>query len=132
MGRVVSGADHLVAAFGPNPRDYSLIRPDIREALVAYSRDGIPLGDFLQAVVANDLVEAATRADDGNQRALVALAVFVYNELDSRCWGSRAVYRAFLEWHAARRQDRRDLATEQQAAARLAAAHEAAREADRR
>lgn len=86
-----------------DPRDPGLIRDDMRESLIAYARDGVPTGGFLEAVLANDLVGACERADDGNLRAIVAMAAFVRNELPSLCWGSRRVYSAWVEYHLARR-----------------------------
>ena len=32
---------------------YDRIRPDIRAAIDRYAKDGVPVGDFLQAVLAN-------------------------------------------------------------------------------
>lgn len=86
-----------------DPRNPDLIRDDIRESLIAYAQEGRTVGGFLEAVIANDLVEAAGRADIDNLRALAALACFVYNELPSPCWGSRRVYAAWVAWHRAKR-----------------------------
>ena len=56
--------------------------PDgLRDSLAAYAISGVPLGDFLQAVVANDLVEACVRADATNIDLVPAIAAFVHWEL---------------------------------------------------
>lgn len=73
------------------------------EALEAYVREGRPLGDFLQAVVANDLKGAAGRADVTNIRQLPAFAAYVYNEMPSPSQGSFEKYDAWIAKHAATR-----------------------------
>lgn len=80
-----------------HPRDYSLIPPAIKEALDAWARDGHPHGDFVRACLQNDLLEAAARADANSGRALVAIVIYMANELPAPCWGSREKY---LAWEA--------------------------------
>lgn len=109
-----------------DPRSFDRIRGDIREALDEYGKEGRPLGDFLQAVIANDFIEACARADMDNVRALAAIGCYVYNELPSACWGSRACYAAWLEWHAAERAG--DRAREAAAAEKVSDAYRASRE----
>lgn len=79
----------------PDNGDYSTL-PHLA-ALEEY-RDGghaYPFGSFLTAVLANDLVEAAHRADSTNIRLLPNYASFLYNEMPHRTgdsstdsWGS--------------------------------------------
>jgi len=64
------------------------VRPDIKEALEAYAYKGRELGDFLTAVVANDLMEAMGRADSYNRATIHQICSFIYNELPSTCHGS--------------------------------------------
>lgn len=45
-------------------------------------------GDFLQAVLRNDLREAIGRADDENIANLPAFTSFLYNEAPNQCHGS--------------------------------------------
>ncbi len=80
------------------------IPPLIRDGLKRYVEDGCPVGDFLQAVIANDLIESLNRADYNSTAAIASIASFVYNELPETCWGSRAVYRAWLAWHDGQRE----------------------------
>jgi hypothetical protein len=51
---------------------------------------GIPPGDFLCAVIRNDLRGACERADDTNIRNLAAYIAWFYNRAPSGCWGSEA------------------------------------------
>jgi hypothetical protein len=57
-------------------------------ALDAWIREGKLPGEFLQAVLRNDLREAVGRADPGNLIALPAYIGFLYNESPAGCWGS--------------------------------------------
>ncbi len=80
----------------PSPTN---IRPDIRAALDRYAEHGLPVGDFLQAVLANDLMDAIGRADDYNRATLYDICCYVHNDMPSACHGSRQAYR---EWVAAK------------------------------
>ena len=58
-------------------------------------------GDFLTAVLKNDLKEAIARADDINRDRLRNYVQFLYNEAPNQCWGSpekvKAWRKSFLE-----------------------------------
>lgn len=56
---------------------------------------GIHPGDFLSAVLANDLSEACGRADDENLANLPAYVAYLYNEAPSACHGSPENVRAW-------------------------------------
>ena len=60
-------------------------------------------GDFLEAVLSNDLTEAVCRADFENLAALEAIVKYVYNHIPRVCWGSPEKVRA---WREARRAER--------------------------
>lgn len=78
--------------------------PDnLQESLDAYNNDGRPTGDFLQACIENDLIGAFGRADEVSIAALPAIVGYLYNELDSRCWGHQG---AFQEWIDRKRMER--------------------------
>lgn len=47
-------------------------------------------GDFLQAVLRNDLTDAVCRADENNLLYIKEIVKFVYNELPGVCCGSDA------------------------------------------
>jgi hypothetical protein len=63
--------------------EYPHIRPEMRKALEAYRLEHQPVGGFLQAVIANDLMGAIGRADtvNGTHAALRDFAWYVHNEL---------------------------------------------------
>lgn len=63
--------------------------PDrMMESLTEYVRIGRPVGDFLNAVLSNNLSEAVGRADDENIRNIPAYVAYLYNEAPSMCHGS--------------------------------------------
>ena len=66
-------------------------------SLIRYRDHGYPTGDFLRAVLSNDLMEAIGRADVNNRIALSEICVFVHNEMPSQCHGSRKKYMAWIE-----------------------------------
>jgi len=59
-------------------------------ALVRYFNCHIPPGDFLTAVLSNDLAEAVNRADEVNRHALGDYIIWLYNYAPGRPngWGS--------------------------------------------
>jgi len=69
----------------------------IRSSLQRYAEEHVPTGGFLRAVLENDLMETLARADKDNRAALLAICLFVYNELPASCWGSPDKVRAWLE-----------------------------------
>lgn len=81
-----------------------VIPAHMMETLQAYIEYGRPTGDFLQAVISNDLREACGRADDTNFRILPAYVIYLYNNAPAACWGSRAKYEAWLAKFAAARE----------------------------
>ena len=77
------------------------MRPDIRASIDRYVQHGEPRGDFLSAVLANDLAEALARADDDNLKNLKAIVGYIHWETPSACHGSRERYAAWLAMHPA-------------------------------
>jgi hypothetical protein len=76
----------------------NFIIPDyMLPGIARYIEKGIPPGQFLQAVICNDLLVAVQHADDINVRNLVAYAGYFYNKAPAGCWGSPAKY---AEWVA--------------------------------
>lgn len=69
-------------------------------ALEAYIEYGIIPGDFLQAVICNDLKNAVGHADDENLRNLPAFAIYMYNQAPAQCWGDRE---KMFAWSKAKR-----------------------------
>ena len=64
------------------------ISPTIMRGLVRYVRDGILPGGFLRAVISNDLMEAACRADQDNALSLADVALLIFHHCPSKCFGS--------------------------------------------
>jgi hypothetical protein len=69
------------------PAEYALIARHV-ESLTAYVERRQATGGFLQAVLANNLVDAAMRADHNSLTHLGVIARFVFNELPTACYGS--------------------------------------------
>jgi len=66
------------------------------DGLCRYIEEHCPVGDFLTAVLSNDLTEAVNLADDENMANLPAYVVYLYNIAPSQCWGSREKVSAWL------------------------------------
>jgi hypothetical protein len=71
----------------------------IQESLHLYIDRGIPPGDFLQAVLVNDLKEAVGRADINNAAVLCHIVAYCYNCIPSASWGSEEKVRAWFQAH---------------------------------
>jgi hypothetical protein len=63
---------------------------DIQESLQLYVEHRVPPGDFLYAVLTNNLRESFGRADDENRAALFEIVAYCWNHIPSVCWGSPA------------------------------------------
>ena len=59
--------------------DPSLCPPDVIDSLKRFANDGVNPGDFLLAVIANDLVEAFGRADEHSIDNMPHIVAWVYN-----------------------------------------------------
>ena len=69
--------------------DSARIPAHMKEAVVDYVVHGYYPGDFLRAVLRNDLCDALGRADPNNFNALRSWVSFMYNEIPSEAWGSQ-------------------------------------------
>ncbi len=76
--------------------DWSLIPAHMHEGITAYVETRRPVGGFLAALLSNDLIRAAGRADDENAAALMGWVRFLYNYAPGNCWGSPAAVKAWL------------------------------------
>jgi hypothetical protein len=61
-----------------------------------YLEQRIKPGDFLTAVLSNDLVEAIVRADEDMLEQLPAIIGWLLNEPPAICWGSSEKVRKWL------------------------------------
>jgi hypothetical protein len=68
-------------------------------AIVRWIEDAIPPGNFLTAVLSNDLCEACGRADDTNQTLLFAYISWLYSQAPGGCWGSPERFQAWRGTH---------------------------------
>ena len=68
--------------------DYTKIRLDIIAAIRGYADQHYETGNFLRAVLRNDLTDAVGRADEDNLKVLPEIVGYCYNEIPSACWGS--------------------------------------------
>lgn len=69
--------------------------------IMRYVEQGIEPGDFLSAVICNNLRGAVGCADDENIRLLPVYVAYFYNETPSGCWGSPARFYSWMKERAA-------------------------------
>ena len=62
-----------------------------------YVKNYIPPGDFVRAVLSNDLMEAFMRADDVNMHCMKDIMKYVYNDIPNTCHGSPGIVNLWLE-----------------------------------
>jgi hypothetical protein len=67
---------------------YDMLPASLREGIRRYLEEHILPGDFLQAVLKNDLREAALRADDDNRKWVADLALWLHLYAPDQSWGS--------------------------------------------
>lgn len=73
------------------------IPPHMHAAIRTHVIDRQPVGDFLTAVLSNDLKESVKRADHVNLLALITWVDLLYNYCPTDCWGSPEKVAAWLE-----------------------------------
>ena len=64
--------------------------------ILRYVLYGIPAGDFLHAVVGNDLFAALGKADDLNRARIYDYCLFFHNYAPSSCFGSHVKRDAWI------------------------------------
>ena len=64
--------------------------------LLNYANYGRKPGDFLTAVLENDLMEAFIRADDHNRKNMLAYCSYLYANMPSSCRGSKDIVAKWL------------------------------------
>ncbi len=67
----------------------------LKDAIDRYVQTGQPVGDFLHAILTNDLYGASGRADESNMTMLPVYCRYLYNECPTGCYGSDETYRAW-------------------------------------
>ena len=68
-----------------------------RAGIMRFVEHGIKPGDFLTAVLSNDLMDAIGRADEENQRDIVEICQFIHMEIPYNCHGSPELVKAWIE-----------------------------------
>jgi hypothetical protein len=86
--------------FHPDP---ALCPPEIVESFMRYIEEGVPLGDFLEAVVRDKLIDSFGRADQTNIRLMPHIAAWVYQFMPI----SARQYDQWLKMHAELREQNR-------------------------
>lgn len=76
--------------------DYRLMQPRFKETIDNYVLHRWQPGDFIRAVLENDLTEAVARADEEALGNLPHIVSYVYNQIPAPCWGSPAKVAAWL------------------------------------
>lgn len=76
--------------------NWALVPDYMQGAVVRYVMHGIAPGNFLTAVLCNDLKEAFARADDDNIYAMKGWVQFMYNYMPSNSHGSPELFRDWI------------------------------------
>ncbi len=74
-----------------------LIREDTMDSIKEYVLIGRPPGDFLRAVMENDLQESFGHADQGNRATLFEIVSFVYTCCPNACHGNPEAVRNWVK-----------------------------------
>lgn len=69
----------------------------IKNSLELYITKGYKPGGFLTSVLENDLTGAVGRADHINIKRLPDIVKYIYNNIPSNVWGSRAIVEKHLK-----------------------------------
>lgn len=77
--------------------DYSGLPENLRGGVERYIEDGVATGDFLKAVISNDLINAVGRADFLNIDRLAGIVNWFYNNAPMSCWGSKEKYEDWVK-----------------------------------
>ena len=77
--------------------DYDMLPKHMRGAARRYVEEGILPGDFLAAVLCNDLMESYVNADNINVSSMRSWVMWLYNDAPSACHGSMDIVRGWCE-----------------------------------
>lgn len=72
----------------PEQPDYSKLPERLRGGVQRYIEKGIIPGDFLIAIIQNNLTETFARADDDMIKVIQEIVSWFYWEPPAGCWGS--------------------------------------------
>lgn len=74
------------------------IPENTKASLDLYATEGVPTEGFLYKVLTDDLFGEICKADDFNQRVIVNICKYVYNELPQGCWGDEEKVANWIEY----------------------------------
>lgn len=81
---------HQIVEASLERADWSNVPEHLRDGLRRFIGYGCPVGDFLSAVLDNDLRGACSKADHINRYRLFDVVHFLYNHAPDGCWGNPA------------------------------------------
>lgn len=91
---------------------WDMIPAHCQGGLRRYIEEGCQTGDFLYAVLTNNLRRAVEKADDVNRAAIASYVVFLFNAAPSQCWGSAKRVEEWIELGGLKGLERRRAAEE--------------------
>ena len=85
----------LIKQFVTN-EEYNKCPEHVKQSLFHYIEYHIQLGDFLTAVLSNDLFKSFARADDINRYQLFDIVAWIYNYAPNNCHGNKDIVKAWV------------------------------------
>ena len=79
--------------------NYEMLPNHMVLGVKGYIEDGTPPGDFLTAVICNDLTEAFARADETNIARMFDIVSFFYSEAPLACWKTKEKMDFWIKAH---------------------------------
>ena len=67
------------------------------DGLMRYMEHGLKPGEFLTAVLENNLLAAMGQADEQNRADIFEICQFVYNKMPMNCHGSPAIVKTWVD-----------------------------------
>ena len=73
------------------------MKESTRAGIMRFVEHGNKPGDFLTAVLSNNLRDAIGHGDEENRRDIVEICQFIHNEIPARCHGSWESMKFWIE-----------------------------------
>jgi hypothetical protein len=80
-----------------NRDEYGDVPGHLLDALDRYAKEGAHTGDFLKAVLENNLFKAVAHGDPVSMSAFKKIVIYINCQLPSGCWGSPEQVKAWKE-----------------------------------